>query len=330
MLGAMWRLAPLACLWVFLAPSIARGQLDLIGEKQRLQSKQPPNVSNDLMDPVGRTRLHLTTRYSRSDPEDVFSDQALWSFNLQAFLRIKEGWAVQASLPFGLVSPPAGSNEFLVGNIRLGTAFGFGVRLERRDATKRSARFRIGGGVDLYIPTANTPNNGPNIAGEAAVQAVRNLHAFEPELFIDDAMMFRIRGHTQLSFNFLVIEAEVGVSPGFTLEANSDPLLLVSWAFRISAKPTYLVDPYIEAASSFHVVGRTDADLAAGTIGRDYDTPLWITPGLRFHFGTVDPAIFFGFNVEDFGIIFGIDLAGAAREYVRIRKDDADWIDSAD
>ncbi len=280
------------------------------------------------MDPMGRTRVHVTTRGTFSIPDEVFSDQSRWTFNLQGFVRIKEGLAVQAALPFALFSPPAGDNQFLVGNIRLGTAFGFDIRLQPDNRDVRSARLRIGGGVDVYLPTASQPD-GPNVFGEAIVGAIRQIHSFEPELFIDDAMFFRLRAHVQLSFDFLILETEVGLSPGYTTESSPDALFLVAWGARVSAKPTYLVDPYLEASSSFHVVGKTDPRLdldLAGTIGRDYDTPVWLTAGLRLHFGLVDPAFFASFNLDDFGVLFGIDLAGAARELVRGRSD-RDFLD---
>ena len=319
----MRRPAPLVLIIALIAPSVAHGQLRLLEEDERLISKTPPNISTDLMDPTGNTRLHITTRGTFSIPDDVFSDNSVWTFNLQAFLRIKKGWAVHASLPFGLFAPSAGTNEFVFGNFRVGTAFGFDFRLQPQKRDVRSARLRIGGGLDVYAPTTAQPDAGTNLIGDAIIASLRNVHSFEPELFISDAMFFRFRAHAQVSFSILTIETELGLSPGFTTVADSDALMLVSWGARISAKPTYLFDPYLEAASSFHVAGKADPDFLAGNLGRNYTTPVWITPGVRFHFGPVDPAFFVSLNADEFAVLFGIDLAGAAREWVRPRDDDS-------
>lgn len=310
----MRRQASLLAFIALLVPTSARGELRLLDEEDRLQSKQPANISTELLEPTGNTRLHLTTRASFSSAGEAFTDRLTMSFELQAFIRLTKGWAVEAALPFGLVDPESGNNQFIFGNIRVGTAAGFEVRLQPDNIDKRSARFRIGGGLDIYIPSTQTPDASGIISGADAVGLVRDFHSFEPELFIDDAMFFRVRGHAQLSFDYVILEAELGLSPGFTLAEASEGLFLVSWAARISVKPTYTVDPYVEAASSFHVTGKT-AD-------RDYDTPVWITPGVRFHFSYFDPAIFASFNVNEFAVLFGIDLAGAAREYIRVRKED--------
>ncbi len=319
----MRRAASLVLFTAILAPSVALGQIRTLDEDQKLRSRQPPNISTELMDPAGGTRLHLTTRGSFSDGEELFTDLSFWTFDLQAFLRVQDNWSVGANLPFALYSPPGGTNQFVLGNIRVGTVAGFDVRLQPQNRDVRSARFRLGAGVDMYLPTTSTPEDESAFLGAIAVAGGRFLHNFEPELFIEDAMFFRIRAHAELSFDVVIVEGELGFSPGFTTTSDSEALLLVSWAARVSAKPTYLLDPYLEVASSFHVVGK---DAAAG---RDYETNVWITPGVRFHFGQVDPAFFVSVNVEETALLFGIDLAGAAREYIRVRQDD-DFLDSFD
>ena len=322
MLPAMRLSAPTALLLVLCAPSTVVGQIRLIDEDENLRVKQPPNISTDLLDPTGNTRMHLTTRASYSIPDEVFSDNGLWSFNLQAFLRITKGWAVHTALPFGLFVPSAGTNEFFIGNIRLGTAAGFEVRLQPDNVDTRSARLRLGWGLDVYVPTATRPDNGPRIVGDAILDAIQRLHSYEPELFIDEAMLFRLRNHAQLSFSILVLETELSLTPGFTIKTQSDALFLLSWAARLSVKPSYLLEPYVEAASSFQVAGKADPNILQGDIGRDYTTPVWLTTGVRFHFSYIDPALFVSLNLDELGVTFGIDLAGAAREYIRVREND--------
>ncbi|MEO1339271.1 MAG: hypothetical protein AAFV29_26760, partial [Myxococcota bacterium] len=208
--------------WIaFFAPSVAFGQISLLDEEQRLRSKQPPNISTDLLDPEGLTRLHLTTRFTFSNGDEVFSDDALTTFALQAFLRLQRGLAVQAALPFGLVIPSGSTNEFVTGNLRIGAAAGFDIRLQPENRDVRSARLKLGAGLDVYIPTAGTPDGLGPLVGDAFVAALRAMHSFEPELFIDDAMLFRLRAHAQLSLDYLIFEAEMGMSPGFTLEGDS-------------------------------------------------------------------------------------------------------------
>ena len=203
--------------FVVLGPTPAFGQLSLIDEEQRLRSKQPPNISNDLMDPTGGTRLHLTTRTTFSLPDELFSANSFWSFDLQAFLRIADNWSVNTALPFGLVAPESGTNQFVFGNLRIGTAGGFAIRLQPGHRDKRSARLRLGVGLDVYLPTAEATEAQSNLVGEVAIAAIRRLHSFEPELFVNDAMFFRLRGHAQLSFDVVILEAELGLSPGFTV-----------------------------------------------------------------------------------------------------------------
>jgi hypothetical protein len=80
--------------------------------------------------------------------------------------------------------------------------------------------------------------------------------------------------------------------------------------FHIAGRLAYVVtpelEPFLEMGSAIQLAGENDLG--------ELSTPFLLTPGVRFHFFGLDPAIFVSFNFEEASaIIFGIDLAGALR-----------------
>jgi hypothetical protein len=275
--------------------------------------EEAPNISNELLDPDGRTRGHFVARASFADGQKTFSSSSLWSFEARFHVRIIEGLAATVVLPFGYLNLPApGPQQFFFGNFSLGVAGGGRIHLAS-DSTPESPGplLRWGGGLEAYAPSAPRPNMGltPNtqMATDSrflAEQAVARMRSYEPELYVGDVMSFRARLHADVSFNIVTAELELGLAPAFTLTSESSFLMWFSGAGRVSVRPINEVEPYLEMGAAVQVVGKNPLS-----------PPFLITPGVRFHFWNLDPALFASFNfIDGKNIIFGVDLAGALRK----------------
>ncbi len=302
-------------------------------------SRRPPNLSNDLLDPAGLSRFHLTTRFAPGLPEDTFSDDLRWTIVPALQLRLRPGLTLGAALPLAIYAPNPGENSFINGNLRVGVAGGGYVRLKDPEAGEIAPRLGFGGAFDIYAPIANGTGNVdcvPSLNVCDAVGTVRNMHAYEPELFADEAMFFRARMHADIAVSIFSAEVELGLSPGFTAKKDPQFLLLMSWAARLSLKAGAHFEPYAEVANAQQVAGksldiRLNPNLTVMSItGADLSTPVMLTLGLRTHFAGMDPALFVSIDTRDSVVIFGLDLAGALRPGPSRRDDGDDFLQSGD
>lgn len=295
-----------------------------IDEKETLAPRHSPNIATDLLDPKARTRFHLTTRVSASTPDDTFTDDLIrTTFDLNMYLRATRGFSVTAAMPFGLVAVKPGKDTFIIGNLRLGVAGGDYFLLGTPSPDEgRTPTLGLGGAFDVYIPTARVGDEDSCLLC-APVSIVRNMRAFEPESFTDDSMWFRVRGHADLALGPFLAELELGLSPGFSYGDDGEFMMVFEWAARASVDIGPYIEPYLELGSAIHVVNKSEMirlnpDLSIAQItGYDLTTPAMLTIGLRAHFANLDPAFFTSIDLRDGLIIFGLDLAGAVRDYVR-------------
>jgi hypothetical protein len=277
-----------------------------------------PTISAELLDPLGLTRFHLVTRANFFDYANSAAferDVATWSFEARAHVRITRGLALAAVLPFGLLLPgPGRENRFFFGNFSLGVGGG-----TRWFVGGPGLSISIGGGLDLYAPTApeSTPDDLLPIAtglGFATPQIlVASMRAYEPQLYLPDLMSFRARMLARIQASIFTGELELGLVPGFTVASQSDFVMFFGVAARLSVQPSEHLEPYVEMGVTTQVAGPSDLS-----------PPFLVTPGLRFHIAeSFDPAIFISFNfVEASSIIFGVDLAGALRPGRRAANND--------
>jgi hypothetical protein len=287
-----------------------------------------PNVATELLDPLARTRFHLTTRFTFTDEQETFSDSSLWSFEARAVIRIFEGLGVTFGLPFGLDAPKPGDDQFFIGNIAAGVVGGGVIHLLEDSADDPDApRLGIGGALDIYGPTARkygAEDCGPELGPHAfcnPVAFVRNTRSYEQELYLERSLAFRVRGHLDFSISILTGELELGLTPAVTVVEPSDFFMLFSWAFRAAARPIDELEPFVEVGSSIRVAG-------GALNGDDLDTPVRLTVGVRGHI-ILDPALFVSFNLQDGGVLFGIDLAAAFRGESRPEsRDNLDTFDT--
>lgn len=326
-----------------MTPRAARAQSEdagwLDGQDAEMAAQRAPNMSTELLDPGALSRFHLTTRGTPSVPGDAFSDDTRWTIMPAAYFGIRRGLSLNGALPFGVNAPHPGENNFITGNLRVGVSGGGYVRLKEPAAGETAPRLGLGGALDIYAPTAHGTGNASCIQSLGicdAVGTVRNLHAYEPELFADDTMFFRARFHVDLTVSIFAAELELAMSPGFTIESNSQFLLLMGWTGRVSLKAGPHFDPYLEIGSALHLAGRSqdvrlnpDRSIASIT-GLDLSTPAMLTLGLRTHFASFDPALFVSIDTRDSLVIFGLDLAGALRRGPTRRDDAADFLEGAE
>lgn len=307
------------------APGTAlASDVNLIGEGG-IRRSRAPNVATEFLDPAGRTSFHLTPRFTFSDADETFTDSSTWSFEAKAIIRVAEGVAFGAVLPFGLDAPKPGKDQFFIGDFRLGVMGGTVIQLdEGRMGDPAAPRLGLGAGFDLYAPTARAYDAGDcEELGVRAfcnpVQFVRGLRSYEPQLYLERVASARARGHIDFSISILTAELELGLSPGFTVKDEVDFLMLLSWGARLAVRPIDLLEPFIEVTDSVRIAG--------GSLrGDDLDLPILLTVGLRGHFG-IDPALFVSFDLENGGILFGVDLAAAFRTESRTEREIRDPLD---
>ncbi|MEQ8273874.1 MAG: hypothetical protein RMA76_40445 [Deltaproteobacteria bacterium] len=241
--------------------------------------KAPPRPavgwSTELLDPIGLTRLHLTSRA-------VFANKTGYAVEGKVQFRLTDGMALSATLPFAI-----DASDGTVGNITAGFTWA-GTSGDHAEG------FDFGGGLDVYLPVA-----GKNV-GNGLVAALR---AYEPMLYVPDLFSFRARGYAAYRTPRFFAAAELGLVPAFYLEGGGGTAILLSAAGRVGAT-LGSVEPYLEVAATPQIAG--DGEIAP---------PLLVTPGVRFHIADIfDPALFVSFNfVEASAIIVGLDLALAFR-----------------
>lgn len=275
--------------------------------------RSPPNISADLLDRAGRSRFHLTGRTTFDDGVSAFSSSSVWALEAQAALRITRGLAMTFNLPFGVTAPSPGANNFFFGNFRVGVAGGSSFVVLPSNQSRGAGTLGFGGAFDVYAPTA--PDLGdlecPGQRFCAPVSQVRGIRAYEPFLYFEKLMSFRARGQVDFALDPFSAQLELGLTPGFTTRSDVDFFMFFSWALRARAFPIYEVEPFLEIGSNLQIAG-PNVQIAGGSL--DASTPVHLTLGGRFHFGTMDPALFATLDLKNGIFIFGVDLAGAVRE----------------
>jgi hypothetical protein len=275
-----------------------------------------PPLSTELLDPSGTSRFHLVGRVSFADSAHTFSSSSLWSFEGRAHIRVIEGLALSAVLPFGYFSQPGSPKEFFVGNFAVGVGGGGRILLtDDPSGEGRAPAIRIGGALDVYAPTAPKPAADDLFLAIAEI-AVARMRAYEPYLYLANLMSFRGRAHADVTLDIFHAGFELGLTPAFTLSSSSEFYLWFSAAGRGSIRPTEWLEPFVEIGSAILILG-PDTPIAlpgGGSTKSYYSPPLRVTPGVRLHFLALDPAVFASFSFkESKSILFGLDLAGALR-----------------
>jgi hypothetical protein len=291
-------------LFTWIAPAIAQAQqLDYIDEggTQRAGS---PNLSLEMSDPTGRTRFHLTTRFTFSNTEEAFGRDALATLEASAVIRAFEGFGISFGIPFALDAPRPGNDQLLLGNLHLGVEGGGVIRFgDTREADPDAPRLGIGGAFDFYAPTGRSLEDQGNESERMSL--VRRIRSFEQELYLERTAAFRIRAHVDFTISIVTAELELGLSPAVTAQSEADFLMLFLWGARLGVRPIEELEPFLEVGHSMQIAGEP-------LRGYELDEPVLLTVGLRGHFG-IDPALFVTFDLAEGGVIFGVDIAAAFR-----------------
>lgn len=304
---SMSKLAPIPLILALAAPGAAVAQTDPRDPAAPL----PPDISPDFLDPSGRTRFHLTTRWTPAPLGDA------WSLELLGVLNLAPGIGLTISQPLGLLTAdlPGVDSRFVLGNFSLGVAGGAAIRLDEGPGA-RPPILTLGGALDLYAPTSS--NDLPGVAAAIAMQASRPI---APGMYVtssQEILAFRGRIHAGFTLSIFDIDGELGLTPGFSTRAGSDFMMWLSGGVRVRVVPLYWLEPYLELAGSTLIVDASSVVSEGGSL---------LTPGVRFHVLGLSPAIFtqikLGGDVPD-TLTFGIDLAGAL---VPRRNDDRPTFD---
>ncbi len=304
----MHRASLLAVLLFGVSAPVHAQQLDEdfeFGSASDLVSLRPPFVSVDTLDAAGYSRFHLTTRGAFSDPVDVERESARWAFELSTALRLTDGVAIVAALPFGAYAPKPGVNEFFVGNFRLGIAGGFDVPLPGDPRSRNRPHLTLGFGFDVYAPTA--PQVPPAIGFALEVprdpmNAVANIRSYDPELYATRLMTFRPRFQAGVAVNVFKGLVELSLAPAFTAQRDAEFLMMFHWLVHLAVQPVSAIEPYLQLGNTIQVAG--DAS------GLDLTQPVQLTVGARGHFGPVSPALFVAIDLAEGTPIVGVDIAG--------------------
>ena len=326
------------------SPGVAHAQGDEgYGEDGDPQApRRPAHLSADLLDPQGHTRFQLTSRFTPSGPEGTISNDSRLTFMARAHVQAFEGLAVSAALPLGVAVARPGPDAFFVGNLRLGVEGGRRVYLADPSPDQPAPSLNFGGAFDVYVPTAAAAKNDFCLGLDAcdAVALVRDLHAYEPEAFTDDAMFFKGRFHADASWSVVNAGLELSLTPGLTLDDDPELLLLFGWVVRASVAAGPHLEPYLEVGSALHLAGRHEIitilnpdRTVRSLLGQDYTTPVLLTLGARAHLSGFDPALFVAIDLRDGYVIFGLDLASvlsSSSQSARERGETRDFLRGLD
>lgn len=266
----------------------------------------------DLLDVSGRTRFHLTARWTPASVAHV------WHFDAQGWFQVTPGLAIRVGAPTAVLAPQrdGADDRFALGNLFLGVGGGTRLRIiEPRDADGTSVGLRLGGAFDVYFPTSPIPD-------DEVLTALAALHyrPLEPGLWVGRALAFRARLHVGVAGDVWSIDGELGLTPAFTLASDSDAWLWVTAAVRARVVLAEFIEPFLEFGGTI-----TGASPSGLLVTRPFDPEgFQLTPGIRFHVAGISPAIFIALQPadDDGKITFGIDLAGAAARSRRNVDDD--------
>lgn len=295
------------------------GSSTAIADEARRDVRLPLDASPDFVDPSGRSRFHLVTRHMPS------TDDALWTFEASGAFRVTKGAAVTFAVPLGWDRPSGSagrSDQFFIGNVRAGFAGGGRMRVGAWDGVGPPALV-YGGGIDLLVPTrpkfavgANDPACRVNAILCDAAGRIATMRPLAMGSYLAGATGAHAKGQIGFDISRFGVRGELGVLPAIALSDGNDAYLWLTWAARLRAVPLDWLEVFAEIGGTTRLV--------EGSPPRYPEPPIIVTPGLRFHLGSVSPALFAGFVVSgdapgDF--VFGVDLAGIASRTTRGRAD---------
>jgi len=317
-----------------------------------LAANEPAYLSSTFLDPLNRTRAHVTTRFGffdqtvsetvpNQDPTARERSTVNGSVEILFVLRGTDLFSVSALFPIGWEATDGFDAIAMYGNTRLG--FELGGEIQIPDAlpegsTRPVPKVGLAGSLDFYLPTAIDTD--PSACGRTRsfcrpMLNLRSFRALEPELWTNDAALVRGRWHTDFRFDIVQAEVELALSPGVTIEESADFVLLGSWATRFAVLPVPALELFTEIGASYGLVvpddrpfpappgfaDSVDAD-ASNPFDDDLDTPVRMTLGGRLHIvsASFDPAIFVSFDFDDANVMVGLDLAGMVRSRPSARQ----------
>lgn len=334
-----WTASLIALAGSALAASPASADVEL---DKNLARNEPAFMSTSFLDPLNRTRAHVTTRMgftsqgvqiARPREGDLFDqrDTVVGSVEIQFALRISENFSFSAVLPIGWEATDGFDGVALFGNVRLGFNAGGEIQfpeLAPANSTRPVPKLGLAGALEFYLPTAY--DNPPESCGArrlcAPMQLLRSFRALEPELWTNDAAWVRARWHADFRIDVVQAELELGLTPGVTIEDTADFVLLGNWAARIAVLPIPELEPFAEIGASYGLVLPDDRifpsfirlpfDVPEGSeVDNNLDTPVRLTLGARLHLASAsfDPAVFVSFDFDNANVMVGFDLAGMVR-----------------
>ncbi|MCB9650305.1 MAG: hypothetical protein H6730_27525 [Deltaproteobacteria bacterium] len=266
------------------------------GEVGWVKAKQEPVApwATGFLDPKAYTRYGLVSRSTFSDGTSAFSDALAWALEGHLQVRLTEGWAITAVVPFGLVRQ-GGATEAFLGNVGVGVSAG-GLALQGEAWTLRWAA-----GLDVTAPTVGKPANEGAMIQRSTAAAIRGT---APYLYVPRLMTAVARGHLDATHDWFTAELELGLAPAGVVGTGGGFVFLGQAQGRVSARLGAVAEPYLEAGVMRQLAG-------AGSIA----PPLWITPGVRLHIADAfDPAIFVSFNFEEASaVVIGLELTALHR-----------------
>jgi hypothetical protein len=280
----------------------------------------PLDMSADLLEPTARSRFHLVTRHRPSDAIGVTTIDA------SGVIRIDEGIGIAFGLPFAVVRLDEATSApleggFYFGNVRLGAVLGHRWRLARGWTSVGPPALELGGGLDAYLPTRprfgrdRAPcRDAPARCDTAA--AARAMRPLDLGAHLPGTLGGRLRGQLGFDISVVSLAAELGVTPAVELGGEGGGWLHLQYAGRLRVVPVPWGEVYVELAGASELLrpdGRADADAA-----------LWLSPGLRFHFGEVSLGLGVQLalgDVDGGGLAVLIDLGGAAAPKSRTERE---------
>ncbi len=285
-------------------PALMASPLALDSDLARME---PAFLSASFLDTRIRSRTHVTSR-NLIVTEPLGSDWLLNStVDLKAAGQLTENVGLTGTIPFGFLGREGQNVEPFFGNLKFGVETGWLFDLEQITQPDRPvSQIGLGFSVDAYFPTSTDCLDRPFCQ---ALTIAQNFHPFEPELYVQNAMLFRTRLHGDFRYDVVQGEVEVALSPGFAFDLPEDgAVLLVSWAARLSTQPIPELELYSEVASSFTVV-------SPEVFYSDVDSPAMLTLAARLHLPkfSFDPALFTSIDLDDATVLVGLDLAGLIR-----------------
>lgn len=280
--------------------------------------RRPPHVPELPLSQAeieNHTRFHLTARWTPA------SAAHLWQIDLSLAARVTPNLAITFGVPLAVLAPQGpflplqdANDRFALGNIRVGMAAGTRLRLiDRAEVETQGLALRVGGAFDVYAPTSPVPDDS-RLVSLAAVQQSR----LEPGAWAPRALGFRGRIHAGLVGAIWSVDGELGLTPAFTVESDSDALLWFTGTLRARLVLGELVEPFFELG------GTAQVSEPSSLGGRLIDgTGLQLVPGVRFHLGALSPAVFVTLQPEreDGVVTIGVDLAGAVSDRRRKTED---------